>query len=141
MAATTFRSPKEATLEYQLTGKEPKSQFGRVLEELDIEYIAAHSPQAKGRIERLFETLQARLVKELRKALACTLDETNQVLADYLRRFNRQFAQTEMQPGSANRQWPGARPPISLPLTIPGDATRSASQPMSNRHGDIFTFH
>jgi hypothetical protein len=43
-----------------------RKQFGRALHELGIEWIAAHSPQAKGRIERLFETLQDRLVKEMR---------------------------------------------------------------------------
>jgi hypothetical protein len=111
---TIFRSPKEATLEQQLAGKEPKSQLGRALDELDIEYIAAHSPQAKGRIERLFETLQDRLVKELREAGASTLEQANVVLQDYLPRLNRQFAKTETQPGNAYRQWPADLRPADV---------------------------
>lgn len=53
---------------------EPPTQIGRVLRELGIEWIAAHSPQAKGRIERFFATAQNRLVKGLRKVGASTLE-------------------------------------------------------------------
>jgi hypothetical protein len=64
-----FRKAGRAGIEEQLQGEEAaRSQFGRALKELGIEWIAAHSPQAKGRIERLFETLQDRLVKEMRLA-------------------------------------------------------------------------
>jgi transposase len=59
-----FRSPKQPTIEQQLAGQQPRSQFGRALDELAIQLIPANSPQAKGRVERLFETLQDRLVKE-----------------------------------------------------------------------------
>ncbi len=70
-------SRKKASL---VAGKEPKSQFERVLDELGIELIPAHSPQAKGRIERLFETLQDRLVKALREASADSLEKSVGVL-------------------------------------------------------------
>jgi len=103
---TIFRSPKQASIEQQLAGQEPKSQFGRALDELGIQYIPAHSPQAKGRIERLFETFQDRLVKELREAGASNAQEANRVLSDYLPRFNRQFSKQAAQPGSAFRPWP-----------------------------------
>src|SRR6267143_5687254 len=63
-----FRTTCPAALAEQLQGEATRSQFGRALKELGIEWIAAHSPQAKGRIERLFETLQDRLVKEMRLA-------------------------------------------------------------------------
>src|SRR5260370_1876639 len=63
-----FRTASPAALREQLRGEGARSQFGRALNELGIAWIAAHSPQAKGRIERLFETLQHRLVKELRLA-------------------------------------------------------------------------
>ena len=63
---TTYKSPAEPTLEDELNGTEPLSEFGRALAELGVELIHAHSPQAKGRIERLFNTLQDRLVKEMR---------------------------------------------------------------------------
>jgi len=63
-----FRTSAGAPLGAQLRGEKARSHFGRALRELGIEWIAAHSPQAKGRIERLFETLQDRLVKEMRLA-------------------------------------------------------------------------
>ena len=59
-----FRATHQAGIGEQLQGEGARSQFGRALKELGIEWIAAQSPQAKGRIERLFETLQDRLVKE-----------------------------------------------------------------------------
>ena len=64
----------------QLQDTPARTQFGRVLAELDIEWIAAQSPQAKGRIERLFGTLQDRLVKEMRLAGIATLEAANRFL-------------------------------------------------------------
>jgi transposase len=101
-----FQNPKEPTIEQQLAGKQPTSQFKRALDELDMVLIQAYSPQAKGRIERLFATLQDRLVKALREANACTLEEANRVLQDFLPRFNARFAKEAAQPGSAYRPWP-----------------------------------
>ncbi len=89
---TTYRSPAEPTVEEQLTGMAPTSQFGRAVRELGVELIAAHSPQAKGRIERLFHTLQDRLVKEMRLAGIATLTEANRFLPPWLARYNRRFA-------------------------------------------------
>jgi len=66
--ASIFRKAGPQPLPEQLRGDALRTQFGRALNELGIEWIAAHSPQAKGRIERLFETLQDRLVKEMRLA-------------------------------------------------------------------------
>ena len=74
-----FKSPQELT------------QFGRACKQLGIELIHAHSPQAKGRIERVFETLQDRLVKELRLERARTIQDANRVLEAYLEAFNRKF--------------------------------------------------
>jgi hypothetical protein len=64
----------------QLRGEPARTQFGRALGELGIEWIAAHSPQAKGRIERLFGTLQDRLVKEMRIQQIATLEQANRFL-------------------------------------------------------------
>ncbi|HEV2581405.1 MAG TPA: ISNCY family transposase [Ktedonobacteraceae bacterium] len=98
------RAVSEAdSLEEQLAGRKTPSQFGRLLEELEITSIAAHSPQAKGRVERLFGTLQDRLVIELRLAGATTREQANAHLADYLPRFNAQFAVPAAQEGSAYR--------------------------------------
>jgi len=68
---TLLRSPKEATLDEQLAGREPMSQVQRVLHELGVQSIAARTPQAKGRVERLWGTLQGRPVAELRLAGVC----------------------------------------------------------------------
>src|SRR3989338_8208657 len=63
---STYKSTGKPTIEDELANKMPKSQFERALEELGVRVIHAYSPQAKGRIERLFKTLQDRLVKEMR---------------------------------------------------------------------------
>jgi len=71
--------------------KGPSTQWGRALTELGVTQIWAHSPEAKGRVERANGTFQDRLVAELRLAGACTLAQANQVLADFLLRFNQRF--------------------------------------------------
>src|ERR1700738_3872938 len=75
-----FRTAGPQPLPEQLRGDALRTQFGRALHELGIEWIAAHSPQAKGRIERLFETLQDRLVKEMRLAGIDSLEAANHFL-------------------------------------------------------------
>jgi transposase len=102
----TSKATEADTLEEQLAGKQDPTQFGRLLEELEITSIAARSPQAKGRVERLFGTLQERLVVQLRLADAHTLEQANQVLASYVPRFNAQFAVAPTQEGSAYRPLP-----------------------------------
>jgi len=82
------------------------TQFGRALAELGITQITARSPQAKGRVERLWGTLQDRLVSELRLAGATSLVEANRVLWDWLPHFNARFAVPAAQPGSAYRPLP-----------------------------------
>ncbi|MEK6588225.1 MAG: integrase, partial [Chloroflexota bacterium] len=111
---TIFQSPKQATLEQELAGQLPRSQFGRLVDELGIELIPAYSPQAKGRIERLFETLQDRLLKTLRRAGACSLEEANRVLAHFLPGFNRRFRKQPAQPEPAYLPWPAGLDPESL---------------------------
>lgn len=100
---TIFQSPREPTLEEQLAGLEPRTQMGQLINSLDMGLISARSPQAKGRVERLFGTLQDRLVKELRRKGASTLAEANEVLHNYLPRFNKRFMKPAAQPGSAYR--------------------------------------
>ena len=71
---------------------EPISQFGRALSELGVRMLFAHSPQAKGRIERLFNTFQDRLVKEMRLHGVSTIPEANRFLDSYLPAYNRRFS-------------------------------------------------
>lgn len=89
------------TLKEQLAGRRSPTQFGRALSELGIQLIAAHSPQAKGRVERLWGTLQDRLVSELRIAGVTTMEEANAYLPGFLARFNRTFVVQPATPGSA----------------------------------------
>lgn len=93
------RNDDNWTLEEELKGKQEPTQVGRALEELDIEPIFALTAQAKGRIERIWGTLQDRLVSELRLVGARTLEEANTVLdkfrPDYNRRFGRRAAEQE----------------------------------------------
>ena len=91
------------TLKEQLSGRRSPTQFGRAMAELGIQLIPAHSPQAKGRIERLWGTLQDRLVSELRLAGAVSLEEANAYLPGFLSRFNHTFNVAAATPGSAYR--------------------------------------
>lgn len=77
-----FQVNRSPDLEEQLAGEAAQTQFGRALGELGIEWIAAHSPQAKGRVERLFGTLQNRLVKELRLAGVNSIEQANRFLEE-----------------------------------------------------------
>jgi hypothetical protein len=79
------------TLSEQLSGRRSLTQMGRALEALGIRWIPASSPQAKGRSERAWGTLQDRLVSELRRAGASTIEEAQVILRRYLPRFNERF--------------------------------------------------
>lgn len=92
--STFQRNDKHWTLEEELAGRQAPTQLGRVLEELGIESIRALSPQAKGRIERMWKTFQDRLKSELRLAKASTLEQANQVLEAFRQDYNRRFAVT-----------------------------------------------
>lgn len=82
---------------------EPVSQFGRALAELGVRMLHAHSPQAKGRIERLFHTFQDRVVKEMRLKGVCTIPEANRFLASYLPLYNRRFSVTPKKKENLHR--------------------------------------
>jgi hypothetical protein len=103
-----FETPERAplTLEEQLADTRMPTQLGRALVELGVGSIAARSPQAKGRIERAWGTLQDRLVVELRLAGAVDRESANRVLARYLPRFNRRFAVPAENPVPAWRPLP-----------------------------------
>jgi transposase len=109
---TIFFSPKMGNLsiEEELAGKTVNlTQFGRALKELQITHIPAHSPQAKGRVERLWGTLQSRLVIELRLAGVCDMDGANAFLPPFLPRFNERFSVVPADPDSAFRPIPSRR--------------------------------
>ena len=79
------------------------TQFGRALKELDIELICAHSPQAKGRVERANQTLQDRLTKELRLRGLSSLAAANAYLPEFIAAYNERFAVAPRSSESAHR--------------------------------------
>lgn len=96
---SVFFPPKKVndhiTLEEQLNGREKGiTQFGRIVEDLGIEMFAASSPQAKGRIERLWETLQSRLVTEFRINQISNMEKANEFLKEYIKKYNKKFSVT-----------------------------------------------
>lgn len=104
---TIFRSPKsdKLSLEEELNGKKVKAtQFGRAMAELGINLIWAKSAQAKGRIERLWETLQSRLPVELNIAGITTMEEANAFLATFINKYNEKFAVEPKDPQPAFRK-------------------------------------
>ncbi len=79
------------------------TQFGRAMQELDIQIICASTPQAKGRVERANQTLQDRLIKELRLRGISTLEEANAYLPEFREDFNRRFAVSPRSSHNAHR--------------------------------------
>lgn len=109
---TILISPKESKLsiEEELAGiQRPLTQFGQALNELGVSHIRAYSPQAKGRVERLWRTLQHRLLIELRLAAIDSIDKANAFLPGFIQRFNERFA---VEPASAQKAYRPS-PPIS----------------------------
>jgi transposase len=88
---TTHKSWAEPTIEEQLNDQKPMSHFEKSLAELGVDVIHANSPQAKGRVERLFKTLQDRLVRDMRLAGIKSVEEANEFLRTYLPSHNRKF--------------------------------------------------
>ena len=107
------RNDPHWSLEEQLAGTQFPTHIGRLLQELGVGYIAAHSPQAKGRIERLWETLQDRLVSELRLRRIATVEMAQAYLPTFIADYNRRFGKP---PAAATAVW--RRPPRDLPLLL-----------------------
>ncbi len=102
-----YRSDREPTMAENLAGKEPTTQFGRAMEELDVKVIMAHSPQAKGRVERVNGTLQDRLVKALRREKISDLTAAKRFLQKkFLATFNRRFVKQAARSGDLHRRVP-----------------------------------
>ena len=104
--STLKRNDPHWSLEEQLRGRQDPTQVGWALQELSIEPIYALSPQAKGRIERLFGTLQDRLIAELQKAGITDRQRANLLLEGFLEAHNRQFSRTAEKPHKAWRPLP-----------------------------------
>ena len=105
---TIFFVPQEAALAARERGEEALTQFGQVMKRLGIEMIAAGSPQAKGRVERLYRTLQDRLLKELRLEGMHTRVEANRYLHHtFIPAYNERFG---VEPADSEAAWVPAGP-------------------------------
>lgn len=103
---TTYKSTGKPSLEDELNDTMPLSQFERSLKELDVEVIHANSPQAKGRVERIFNTFQDRLVKEMRLEKISSIEEANAFLGQYLAGYARRFGKQPAKDGDLHRPCP-----------------------------------
>jgi len=131
---TIFKAPSNAklTIYDELEGKAfAYTQFSRAMQELSIGIIYAYSPQAKGRIERLWETLQDRLTLEMRLAGIKSIKEANAFLPGFIKRFNARFTVVPREPQSAYRPL-GEH--INIDYILCRKETRKASQ------GSTFSF-
>jgi len=109
------RNDSHWSLEEQLAGRQEPTQVGLALEALGIGSIAALSPQAKGRIERLFGTLQDRLIAELGLEGVQSLEAANRFLKIFIPRFNRRFA---VRPRESEKAWRKLPPELDLDRMI-----------------------
>jgi transposase len=124
------RNDTHWTLEEELQGAQHPTQFGQVLRDLGIGYIGAHSPPAKGRIERLWATLQDRLVAELRLRGITSVAAAEAFLPTYLADHNRRFAQS---PADTTVAW--RRPPRDLADRLSCRYTRGVARDNTVRLG------
>jgi hypothetical protein len=124
------RNDAHWTLEEELRGTQDPTHFGRILQELGIGYIAAHSPQAKGRIERFWQTLQDRLVSELRLRGISTAEAANAFLPAFLADLNPRFARA---PADAAAAW--RRAPRDLAAVLSCRYTRTVARDNTARLG------
>lgn len=128
---STYKTNKKyAYTDWPFRDRQELTQFGRACQQLGIELIYANSPQAKGRVERVFETLQDRLTKELRLARATTCKEANILLGRYLDTFNNKFRVAAKRAGDLHRS---ADKRISLDDILSVQTQRSLRNDRLNR--------
>lgn len=136
---TIFFSPKKdkLTIEQELAGEQVSlTQLGRALNQLGIIQVRARSPQAKGRVERLWETLQSRLVVELRVAGISTMEDANAFLPRFIEQFNTRFAVEAQDPQPAYMPIP-SQEEVDTILCVKESRTASNGSTISYR-GQIY---
>lgn len=122
---TTYKSNAKPSLEDELLNREALSQFGRALRELGVDFIHANSPQAKGRVERLFRTFQDRLIKEMRLAGITSKEEANRFLGRYLPKYNRRFRVEPQEAANMHR-------PLAEGINLDGILCLKTDKPLRN---------
>lgn len=132
---STFKINRQATIEEELKDFLPQSQFGRAMGQLRIELIFANSPQAKGRVERLFETLQDRLAKELRLEGISTKEEGTEYFRKiYIPKHNARFAVLPKDPINVHR---ALSPSDDLPRIFTVQTVRHVSKALTVQYKNI----
>ena len=111
------------------------TQFSRAFKQLDIQLYTANSPQAKGRVERLFKTLQDRLVKEMRLQGICSIHQVNQFLEQYRLKHNKQFAKQPLDSRDNHRKL--SHSDRDLDLVFSKQHTRKLSKNLSCQYRNI----
>lgn len=130
--ASHFKTTRRADLEEALQGREAETQIARALRELGIRYIPAHSPQAKGRVERSFETAQDRLVKGMRLEGISTIVDANRYLKkEFLPMWNKRFTRRPASSADAHRPLNGH----DLKVILSVQETRTVGNDYTLRHG------
>ena len=129
--ASHFKTTRCPDLEEALQGRKAETQVTRALRELGVRYVAANSPQAKGRIERAFRTLQDRLVKELRLKGVSTIKQANlYVERKFLPKWNRDFTIPPAISADAHRPIDG----LDLKVILAVQVTRTVANDFTVRH-------
>lgn len=118
--ASHFKTTRHESIHVQLKGIYDETQIGRALKDIGSTLILALSPQAKGRVERLFETLQDRLIKELKLANVTAIEDGNVFLASWLPLFNKRFMVEPASTVSSYRMTPN-HVPLDLIFSIQED--------------------
>lgn len=113
---------QKVTKDEELEGKErPTTQFGRIMDFLGIEMFPAHTSQAKGRVERLWETLQDRLITEFKINNIKTMEQANEFFPKFIKDFNRKFS---IEPKSQESSFIKIPSYINLDLLLTSKFTR-----------------
>ena len=137
--ASHFKARREPTPQEALEGREAESQIQRALRELGIQYIAAHSPQAKGRVERSFKTAQDRLIKGMRLEGVKTMEEANRYLTEkFLPLWNRRFGVEPASSADTHRSVEG----YDFKVIFSVQTTRTVANDYTIRHeGNLYQIH
>ena len=131
-----YVTDREPTVEEQLAGRAPATAFGAACQKLAIEILRAHSPQAKGRVERNHGVYQDRLVKRLALAGITTVEDANRFLAHgFLDELNATFAQPARDPADAHRPVP---PGLDLATVFCFEENRTVMNDWCIRHENRF---
>ena len=131
-----FVTKRQPTIEEQLAGEEPMTAFGKACKKLGIEIIRAHSPQAKGRVERSNGVYQDRLVKELRLHGVTTVEGANKLLAEgFSERLNAKFQREPARPRDFHRRVPKR---LNLAEVFSWEETRTVQNDWTVRYNNRF---